>query len=266
MEKVILFAGLAAVCMSPLFFRATAGPAVASPAAIVAQTSDTLPPAKEQNDKKKIVTERRAAKRAAQAVKQAEKRADEAEKQAIEAKKEARKARETAEAYKVDADANVETNTNVNVDIDETLAPEIKVQVDRAMKEAVKNMAHSKIALAQVNYQLQQARLQQFVAQNMKQQMQLLNDQMQRLNLQKSVLVNNSELNGIISFLIQKNIIKSEENLSFRLDNSQLIVNDVKQSESLHNELKEKFIDDADDYYEYKNAGGSISIGIRHKD
>lgn len=259
MEKVILFAGFAAICMSPAFFSASAKPAIRVQSAAVQQATDTLPKTNEENLKNKRVIERREARRA-------EKKTEEAKLQATDAKKEAKEAKEAAEHYKSKADIDVETTTDVDVDIDQKMTPEIKLKIDNALKQAKISLEQSKLALNQVNFQLDQAKINRVNLLQMKQQMQLVNDQMQHLEFQKSVLLDNSELNGIISFLIQKNIVKSKENLSFRLDNNELIVNDVKQPESLHSELKEKYISDPGDYYDYKNSGGSTSIGIRHND
>jgi beta-lactamase regulating signal transducer with metallopeptidase domain len=267
MEKMILFAGLAAVCMSPVIFSATAKPVAETQTVVVQQASDTLPPANKTSNKNTKVADRRAAKHAARAAKQAEKKADEAEQQMIKAEKAAAEAEEAAEAYEINPKVNVETNTDVNVDVDEKLTPEIKLRIDKAVRLALKNAERSKIAMRQADYHLQQTKIQQELnMQNMKHQMQLVNEQMRHLDFQKSLLGDNNELNGIINFLMIKNIIRSKENLSFRLDNETLTVNDVKQPESLHNELKEKYISDAGDYYEYKNSGSSTNISIRHND
>jgi beta-lactamase regulating signal transducer with metallopeptidase domain len=259
MEKVILFAGFAAICLSPAFFSASAKPVTAIKTAAVQQVTDTLPLLEEGNTQNKKATGRREARRA-------EKKAEEARVHATEAKKEAKAAKKAAEDHKAKANQDIQTTTDVNVNIDQKMTPEIKLKVDNAMKQAQISLEQSKVALNQAKYQLEQTKINRVNLLQMKQQMQLVDEQMQKLNLQKNVLVDDNELNGIINFLMQKNIIKSKENLSFRLDNDELIVNDEKQPASLHSELKEKYISDPGDYYDYKNAGGSTNISIRHND
>jgi hypothetical protein len=267
MEKIILFAGFAAVCMSPVFFNAKAKPVIHAPMAIVEQVADTLPPSKAESNEEMNPAARRAAKRAEKAAKQAEKAAQQAEK-AAEAE-EAHQAEVDARVdIQIDTNVNFQIDTNINFNVDQKLSPEVRIQIEKAMKLAEKNVVNSKIALRQVNHQLQQVKLQQTLnslqmKQQIQQQMQLVNKQMQQLNLKKSLLAEDNELNGIMAFLINKKIITTKENLSFRLDQDALTVNGIKQSESLHSELKEKYISDPGDFYEYKNSGGSTSIGIR---
>jgi bla regulator protein blaR1 len=61
----------------------------------------------------------------------------------------------------------------------------------------------------------------------------------------------------IIKDLINEKIIVSDKNISFELNNKQLIVNGRTQSDELHNQLKEKYINSDEDHFIYSNSGNS---------
>jgi bla regulator protein BlaR1 len=70
------------------------------------------------------------------------------------------------------------------------------------------------------------------------------------------------EIHGIISELSQANLIPDKANLSFTLNNDELIVNGKKASAEIHQQLKEKYISKSGDFYKYSRAGNSESTTI----
>jgi len=76
----------------------------------------------------------------------------------------------------------------------------------------------------------------------------------------------NKTVNKIISVLEDANIITDEDNVSFSLNNSELIVNGVKQPDALQVRLKKEYFKSATDYIKYKakkrNNGKEISTDI----
>ncbi len=76
----------------------------------------------------------------------------------------------------------------------------------------------------------------------------------------------NKTVNEIISVLEDANIITDEDNVSFSLNNSELIVNGVKQPDALQARLKKQYFKSATDYIKYKakkrNNGKEISTDI----
>jgi bla regulator protein blaR1 len=72
----------------------------------------------------------------------------------------------------------------------------------------------------------------------------------------------NNEVRSIISDLMAKGVITGTETLSFDLDDQELKVNGVKQPSSLHQSLKEKYLNKPGDHYNYSKNGGTTSITI----
>jgi hypothetical protein len=72
----------------------------------------------------------------------------------------------------------------------------------------------------------------------------------------------NNEVRSIISDLMAKGVITGTETLSFDLDDHELKVNGVKQPSSLHQSLKEKYLNKPGDHYNYSKNGGTTSITI----
>ena len=75
----------------------------------------------------------------------------------------------------------------------------------------------------------------------------------------------NEEVRQIIGDLSGQNLVSDEENLSFKLNNRELVVNGKKQPAEIHQKLKEKYIQKQGDHYTYNRKGGSTNITI-HKD
>ena len=115
------------------------------------------------------------------------------------------------------------------------------------------------------------AYLQNMKNQQMMEQMQMQREQLQQLkmdqqrNRRTSVGQGNSEVDEIVSELLESKIIENTDPLSFKLDSRRLIVNDKKQGQEVFNKLKERFIHNSSDFIEYSHHGGSTSTTI-HKD
>ena len=73
---------------------------------------------------------------------------------------------------------------------------------------------------------------------------------------------NNGEVNSIIYDLTKNNVITTGNDLSFSLNNKELIVNGKKQPGNLHQSLKEKYLQKPGDHIRYSKKGGSTSINI----
>jgi K+ transporter len=82
-----------------------------------------------------------------------------------------------------------------------------------------------------------------------------------KLNLSLPVLKNDA-VTEIINRLVEAGIVTDRNQLSFTLNNEELIVNGKTQPASLHAELKAKFIKNKKDHYIYKTDGHSTSTDI----
>lgn len=72
----------------------------------------------------------------------------------------------------------------------------------------------------------------------------------------------NHELASILSDLAEANVIDDKNNFSFSLDDKELIVDGKKQSGSLHEMLRKKYIRHKKDYYRYKAKPNSRSTDV----
>jgi beta-lactamase regulating signal transducer with metallopeptidase domain len=72
----------------------------------------------------------------------------------------------------------------------------------------------------------------------------------------------NDEIQAIIADLSDNNLVSDKENLSFRLDNRELLVNGTRQPAELHQVLKEKYLHGSDDLFDYSKKGSSTTITI----
>jgi bla regulator protein BlaR1 len=79
-----------------------------------------------------------------------------------------------------------------------------------------------------------------------------------------SLKVKNSqnEIHSIISDLAGANLIGDKQNLSFTLNNNELVVNGKKASSEIHQQLKEKYIRKSGDSFKYSREGNSESTTI----
>lgn len=70
----------------------------------------------------------------------------------------------------------------------------------------------------------------------------------------------------LINDLIKEDAIKDRNNLSYKLSDSELIVNGVKQPDALHKKIKAKYLKDAgvELVYNWKGKSGSTTYGIIH--
>ena len=77
--------------------------------------------------------------------------------------------------------------------------------------------------------------------------------------------ITNSEVSGIIQELERAGVIKDKENLNFKINNNELIVNGAKQSGPLHEQLKQKYLRNAGDYINYTRNGNTTSTTINRE-
>ena len=75
-----------------------------------------------------------------------------------------------------------------------------------------------------------------------------------------------SVVSEVLNFLENNDVADVKDIKSFTLNETELIVNGKKQSSSLHQQLKEKYIGRKDDYINYSNSGGNKSISIQLND
>jgi hypothetical protein len=85
----------------------------------------------------------------------------------------------------------------------------------------------------------------------------LLNKPKYSLNKQ-----NNNEINGILEVLQEEGVIDDTESVSFSLNDDELIVNGRRQSESLHESLKDRYIHNRADSFIYEKNGNSTKTTI----
>ena len=76
----------------------------------------------------------------------------------------------------------------------------------------------------------------------------------------------NDDIASILEFLEENDVAEAKDVKTFTLNNEELTVNGKKQSATLHQQLKERFIGDKDDHIIYSNANGSKSITIKRND
>jgi bla regulator protein BlaR1 len=76
---------------------------------------------------------------------------------------------------------------------------------------------------------------------------------------------NNDEIGSIIADLFAEKIIETSDPLSFTLNNKELIVNGKKQSEEVFNKLKERFIHNKSDLFQYSHNKNSTSTTINRE-
>ena len=76
----------------------------------------------------------------------------------------------------------------------------------------------------------------------------------------------NDDITSILDFLEEKNVADADDVKTFTLNNDELIVNDKKQDESLHQQLKERYIKSKEDRFLYSNSNGTKSITITRND
>ena len=80
--------------------------------------------------------------------------------------------------------------------------------------------------------------------------------------LNRSHRDSNNEIQAIIADLSDNNLVSDKENLSFRLDSRELLVNGSRQPAELHQVLKEKYLHGSDDLFDYSRKGTSTTITI----
>ncbi len=73
------------------------------------------------------------------------------------------------------------------------------------------------------------------------------------------------QVEGILSVLKEANIIKGKDGTTFKLTDSELLVNGVKQSTELHKQLQKKYIYKPGDFYIFSSAGSTTDITV-HRD
>jgi hypothetical protein len=156
----------------------------------------------------------------------------------------------------VDADYDPEQNAHLKLQL-EQLENEHQY-TDGKSKLLLKNQLNLKNNL-QLNQNLkliknQQLQLQKEFSQNV----------LNKLNLSLPVLKNDA-VTDIINRLVDAGIVNDRNQLSFTLNNEELVVNGKKQAASLHAELKSKFIKNKKDHYIYKTDGHSTSTDITNE-
>jgi bla regulator protein blaR1 len=75
----------------------------------------------------------------------------------------------------------------------------------------------------------------------------------------------NDDVSRIIADLGNQNLLKDENDLSFRLNDKELVVDGKKQSDEIHQQFKEKYIQNSGDSFSYSKKGNSTSITINKK-
>jgi len=94
-------------------------------------------------------------------------------------------------------------------------------------------------------------------------QRQLLSAEMTR----RSVESRDRIIKPIIEMLRDKGLVTESDDISFSLDDKELIVNGKKQPEEIFESFKHEFLYNSDDYIKYSKHGGTESTSInRHKD
>ena len=72
----------------------------------------------------------------------------------------------------------------------------------------------------------------------------------------------NDDVIRIIADLGEQNLVKDENNLSFSLNDKELVVDGKKQPAEIHQQFKEKYIQNNRDRFIYSKKGNSTSITI----
>jgi beta-lactamase regulating signal transducer with metallopeptidase domain len=72
----------------------------------------------------------------------------------------------------------------------------------------------------------------------------------------------NDDVSRIISDLNNRKLVSDGDNLSFSLTNTELIVNGSKQPAEIHQQFKEKYIQNSSDHFNYSRKGNTTSITI----
>lgn len=85
---------------------------------------------------------------------------------------------------------------------------------------------------------------------------------MQREKIFKPGRKSNDDISRIISDLNNRKLVSDEDNLSFSLTNNELIVNGTKQPAEIHQQFKEKYIQNSGDRFNYSKKGNTTSITI----
>jgi bla regulator protein blaR1 len=75
----------------------------------------------------------------------------------------------------------------------------------------------------------------------------------------------NEDISRIIGDLGNQNLVKDENQLSFRLSDKELVVDGKKQPDEIHQQFKEKYIHNNGDSFIYSKKGNSTSITINKK-
>jgi bla regulator protein blaR1 len=75
----------------------------------------------------------------------------------------------------------------------------------------------------------------------------------------------NDDISRIIGDLGNQNLVKDENQLSFRLSDKELVVDGKKQPDEIHQQFKEKYIHNNGDSFIYSKKGNSTSITINKK-
>ncbi|MFL5740019.1 MAG: M56 family metallopeptidase [Flavisolibacter sp.] len=115
----------------------------------------------------------------------------------------------------------------------------------------------------------QQMDLEQSIMQKSREQMQQMRDSMRSMEQMQRKLVRdytktetNDEVDQIISDLLQNQLIKNTDPLSFQLSDQELTVNGKKQPSNIHQIFKDRYIHNKSDLFNYSRKGGSKSVTI----
>lgn len=84
----------------------------------------------------------------------------------------------------------------------------------------------------------------------------------QREKIFKPGRKSNDDISRIISDLNNRKLVSDEDNLSFSLTNNELIVNGTKQPAEIHQQFKEKYLQNSGDRFNYSKKGNTTSITI----
>ena len=91
------------------------------------------------------------------------------------------------------------------------------------------------------------------------------NKNINRLRSKQPTVNTNNEIQSIVALLTERGIIEDDDNVSFTLNEEKLVVNGKKQPQALHEELKNRFIQEEGDTFIYEKKGNSISTTINRK-
>ena len=147
---------------------------------------------------------------------------------------------------------------------DKELAQQDMMKAQQDQKQAKMNMEEAQLSKEKAEQDMRQAKIEK---QRAEQDQQVAMKDLEKAKLDKLTAEEDSKLlNNLLGEIVSEKIVSNEEDISsISLNSTAFIVNGKKQSSSLHQKFKAKYLKGADSELKYQNSNNSRHFNIQKK-